>query len=892
MNLLKKYGALVLRSSAIALVHECYKKCCNRWICAYLDGGMPSERECYEEGKDDVVVISTHATEEECRQKCESWVCSWIDAENDAGRDCYPTGMQPYPSAQDVEYDSESECRQFCVPWVCAWSSPTDDPDEGKDCYPKGMEPGTVISEHDTEKECKEACYEGWVCAYRSSDPLKGRECYADTGALDPELIVLSEHDTEKECRDVCQTPWICAYLDGGLPSERACYEEGKEDVVILSEHGSKEECEKECVDSWVCAYYDSETPADRACYQGLDVGDPTIIVLSEHATESECKAVCVPETWYCAYRSIDPDKAKSCYDDDSDPELIVTGTYDTRKECEEQCKGDWSCAYRDSEGPGDRDCYEGVADDPEYIVLSDHNTEEECRKECKDKWVCAYSSSDPYKGRSCMEATDDPDVVVLSEHDSAEECEQQCYEKGYGCVIGSSGDYECLDVQFIDNPGDILSVHDTEEECLAACRPEVGACCVTRCISCEPGSCSSVSTRWEEREGECVEVDKQTSDAEEVWASDGCTVYSAPPGTSLETCGSAPWVAIGSSKAGCESAAEYDCYEGLTEDECREKAEYEGQNAKWHAGEKCDDISCQCPGYICEVVDTGASEPVYTCVEVDKGGYETKAECEKWCSKSVCSYYYTGEYDCAPYDPDVHDESNAVDGEYCERTCCEPCIACHDIPSPVPGYDPADDPSNIVSLVNCGSYYASKRVESPVVPGAGIALTTAAQGQWLDYPGVLTPGGSPIAINIGGFVAHWLNGIIFDPSEVDDCNGDGRDCNWIDEDAVKKLQEEGYTIRIWEDYTLKETDNQVGDYLTGAEGGYTSLQAHAYKWRAFTYDCVDGYKDRTDEILKRSEWRFRRMTLNGPNAEEIDPTYEEPLQPGIACPSEENPFP
>lgn len=865
MNLLKKYGALVMRSRAIALVHECYKKCCKRWVCAYLDGGLPSERQCYEEGTDDLTVISTHETEEECRQKCESWVCSWVDSENDAGKDCYPTGMQPYPSPQDVEYDSESECRQFCVPWVCAWSSPTDDPADGKDCYPKGMEPGTVISEHDTEQECKDACYEGWVCAYKSSDPLKGRDCYADPGLLDPELIVLSEHDTEKECRELCIEDWVCAYKSIDPTKDRECFKDSSLDpeLVILSEHSNEQDCKAKCVEDWVCAYYDSETPDDRACYENLDPTDPTIIVLSEHANEAECKAACVAE-WSCAYRSIDPDKGKACYENASDdPELIVVGTYDTKQACEEYC----------------------------------------------DVWVCAYSASAPDSGRACSEKTDDPDQIVLSEHGTEEECQQQCYDDGYGCVISSMGEYECLDVRAIPNLGDVLSFHDTLSECEAACEPEVGACCIKDCVGCPREDCQQVWSYWDKQGDTCVEVFKTTSDNDEVWASDACNVWktaaldSVDITTLIATCGSnAPdipyvkWTRVGDGKKKCEDDGIWnlaECYDGLTEKECIDKAG--GKEYEWSSGEKCADVTCSCGGYECARGSSSGGGFEWECIRTDTGSpqYATLEECEQWCPLSVCSYYYTGEYDCVSYDPEVHDVSNAVEGEYCERTCCEDCAVCHSKHNAITEFQVGRD--------TCTEYSGLPFPPDP--PEVGV--TTGGE-----FGGGLRAGSAPFApcaspFREAGFASveqrfrdidgdRWYLERTDIPQTIDDCNGDGCDCNWADYDRALKYEREGYKVYLWSDYR-SYTRSSGGGIGPSYDTGF--LWTHRYRFRAFTYSCDEGWKDRTDTLLKRSVLEYYYLLVGGPTAVEHDIEYKEPIKPDLLCTNDppapgENPFP
>lgn len=129
-------------------------------------------------------------------------------------------------------------------------------------------------------------------------------------------------------------------------------------------------------------------------------------------------------------------------------------------------------------------------------------------------------------------------------------------------------------------------------------------------------------------------------------------------------------------------------------------------------------------------------------------------------------------------------------------------------------------------------------------------------------------------------------------PVDFDDC-GDGTDCGWADYEAAQAYWAEGCRVVLWVDSAAKETDNQIGDFLTGIDGGYTNVRGWLHRYRAFVFcPCDDNWQDKTEELLKRTELQYYIMTLSGMNSVDIEPQYEEPLHPSYRCTRENNPLP
>jgi len=237
--------------------------------------------------------------------------------------------------------------------------------------------------------------------------------------------------------------------------------------------------------------------------------------------------------------------------------------------------------------------------------------------------------------------------------------------------------------------------------------------------------------------------------------------------------------------------------------------------------------------------------------------------------------------------DPPCEADEICCDGE-CVGPCSEPC---HDQENP--GYvgDNATWFSDCIGYQGVLSFGGSGgQTLSRIQTGSRVG-----QGAALFAPGASPFIGARSSITRPFIAANGLMGFTTEeiPVGIDDCNGNGTDCNWADHERALQYVQDGYRIILWQDAAFLTADNQIGDFLTGIDGGYTSVTGTVYKYRAFVFTpCDENWQDKTGELLKRTELRYYNMVLNGMNAIEIEPAYYAPLQPGFGCEREENPLP
>lgn len=885
MSLLQKYGALVMRGGKIAMAAamECINKCCAKYVCAYRSPvDDPDEgQDCYPKGTEPGSVLGEYGSEKECLKYCETqYVCAYRDSETPAERECYP--------------------------------STDDDPNL------------IVLSEHDTKRECEEDCEATYVCAYRSIDPAKGRFCSKKTDPLDPELIVLAEYDSLKQCEDNCDEGYVCAYPAGGSDADRACKkDDGDPSFVILTEHGSLKECEEFCYEGkYVCAYKSEDPAKGRACYKATD-DDPSLIVLSEHNSLGECEYACVDDTGACClYKCEYTCATKPCEQVwsrwEKDADGVCVEVFKDASDTDEIWASNGCDVFRSTDITADISlCDESPesGSSPWTIIGS---SKEKCEAVEEEYYECL----DGYTEGEC-EAEAERRAVYYRWTGGALCEDVSCNCGRYGCVLSYTGAYECAAREDIADPGLVLSWHNTLEECKRECDPEVGACCIRDC-DCSPGNCVQTHVYFYKPSNGvgCIGVIKETSDDEEIWISDGCDVWATNDTGALggepflEKCpdNKDGWRLIGFSLEKCRGVVQDAvCHDGYTEEQCREEAERLGAAYTWTGGAKCDDVVCTClvwvckgeasPGFTCEI-------PTYRCEEVyaPQGDdfWNTKEECEEGCGESICSYEYPNDYSCHPYGADV--SGFTVPTDLCAMACCGRCDTCHTLNDELQfANSTAGGGANgwEISASTCVFYTAYK----PVGPGAdacGFPDTDRHDGDWLEgsihfrpcnspfigaYNRVADPPHPPIPPG-GGFSANYK--II--PLPVDDCNGDGCDCNWANYDLALRYEAGGVRIGIFRSAALatRVTLTAGSECNSGPNGGIGDTYSVRTRYRALAYDCASNkWQDVSDCLLKRTEMEYYLQNVGGPLAVPPDPEYIEPLEPGMVCTAPpENPFP
>lgn len=215
-----------------------------------------------------------------------------------------------------------------CEQWYCVLTPGGDY--ECRDAKPDPNENAQVLSEHKTEKECLDQCYERYYCIDDNGD----YQCVKESD-LPPNATIVSGPQRKEECEAKCENCPPCG--------NKACEAEANGDDTIIEEccfnlddeeewtfNGTDWELTQRCGN-------DERTPCKGrpvpSFPQGLNPGD--VFTLS-----------CVPD----GRKPEDNRDCEKCLydcDKDTDPHSCIrapdTGKY-TEKECKKECEGLWYC--------------------------------------------------------------------------------------------------------------------------------------------------------------------------------------------------------------------------------------------------------------------------------------------------------------------------------------------------------------------------------------------------------------------------------------------------------------------------------------------------------------------------------------------------------------------
>jgi hypothetical protein len=241
---------------------------------------------------------------------------------------------------------------------------------------------------------------------------------------------------------------------------------------------------------------------------------------------------------------------------------------------------------------------------------------------------------------------------------------------------------------------------------------------------------------------------------------------------------------------------------------------------------------------------------------------------------------------------------------------CCGPCANCHTLNDELQfANSEAGGGANgwQISTSNCFAFSAYKPVDTGSASVCfGVQNSDQQGGDWLEGARHFNPCNSPFigAYNrvpdpphppiLPGFA--WRPNYKEIPLPVDDCEGDGCDCNWADYKAALRYEAAGVRIGILRTTAATSRSTLVdGSSCSSVEdGGLADTYSVRIRYRAFVYDCgAEAWKDVSECLLKRTEMEYYLQGIGGPLGVPPDPEYIDPLEPGMICtPPPENPFP
>jgi hypothetical protein len=215
-----------------------------------------------------------------------------------------------------------------CEQWYCVLTQGGDY--ECRDAKPDPNENAQILSEHKTEKECLDQCYERYYCIDENGD----YQCVKESD-LPPNATIVSGPQRKEECEAKCENCPPCG--------NEACEAEAKGDDTIIEEccfnlddeeewtfNGTDWELTQRCGN-------DERTPCKGrpvpSFPQGLNAGDVFTLSCVPDGRKPEDNRDCEK----CLY---DCDKTSTPYSCVYTPD---DGTY-TEKECDTECVGKWYC--------------------------------------------------------------------------------------------------------------------------------------------------------------------------------------------------------------------------------------------------------------------------------------------------------------------------------------------------------------------------------------------------------------------------------------------------------------------------------------------------------------------------------------------------------------------